>query len=348
MRYIPVSKLMPGMAIGQEIFSGRGDILFAIHSLLTKDTILMLKEMGYAGVYIDDTFTQGMEIQQVISPEIRRETLRAVHNIYLTEAAIGSEEERHFHKSIEDVVEDLLTNGDVMCNMVDIKSYDDYIYYHSVNVALISAMMGCKLGLTKEEIKDLTAAALLHDIGKKFVDAKILKAPRALTEEEIPEMVQHPKLGCEYLRKNFNFKEEILRGVLEHHEWMNGEGYPLRKSAEEISLYGRIIKIADAYDAMTSKTPYRKSMQPADAVEYIMAMAGVEFDLKLVNVFLGCIAVYPIGCEVILSNGEHAVVMRNYNGFVLRPRLKLLETAKTIDLKEDKEARNLTIVELIV
>ena len=141
--------------------------------------------------------------------------------------------------------------------------------------------------------------------------------------------------------------EEILEGVLEHHEWYNGEGYPMRKASDEISLFGRIIKIADSYDAMVSKTPYHKPIVPSDAVEYIMAMAGVEFDPKLVIQFLDCVAVYPVGCEVVLSTGEHAIVVRNHRGFVLRPRVMLMESATTIDLKDDKDARCITIVELV-
>ena len=347
MRYLSINKLESGMAIGQDIFDGSGEIRFKKHCLLNEQTIKQLATMGYQGVYIDDTFTKGIEIQEILSPEIHRETLKAVHDVFMTGNDSGSPEERNFQKSIEDVVDEILENGDVMCNMIDIKSYEDYIYFHSISVAMISAMMGCRMGMSKERLRNLTACAMLHDIGKKFIETELLEAPRPLTEEERKTMAQHSKLGYVFLNDSFEFDEEMLEGVLEHHEWYNGEGYPLRKSSDEISLFARIIKIADSYDAMVSKTPYHKPILPSDAVEYIMAMAGVEFDPKLVIQFLDCIAVYPVGCEVVLSTGEHAIVMKNYRGFVLRPRVMLMGSAKTIDLKDDPNARCITIVEMI-
>ncbi|MCI5614310.1 MAG: HD-GYP domain-containing protein [Agathobacter sp.] len=347
MRYLTIDKLEKGMAIGQDIFGGTGEVRYKNHEILDEITIRELEAMGYQGIYVDDAFTQGIEIQEVISPEIRRETLKSVHEVFMTGNEPGTPEERNLQRTIEGVVDEILKNGDVMCNMVDIKSYEDYIYFHSINVAMISAMMGCRMGMSRERLQELTTCALLHDIGKRFIEDEILDAPRALSEAEREEMSQHSKLGYTYLKERFHFGEEILEGVLEHHEWYNGEGYPMRKASDEISLFGRIIKIADSYDAMVSKTPYHKPIVPSDAVEYIMAMAGVEFDPKLVIQFLDCVAVYPVGCEVVLSTGEHAIVVRNYRGFVLRPRVMLMESATTIDLKDDKDARCITIVELV-
>jgi len=99
---------------------------------------------------------------------------------------------------------------------------------------------------------------------------------------------------------------------------------------------------------MISKRPYRDPMPPADVIEYIMAMNGSEFDPKLVEVFLRWVAVYPAGCEVELSDGRMAVVKHNYQGFVLRPIVKVCDTGEIIDLKNDKEARSITIVRLVV
>lgn len=347
MRYLSVKKLEPGMAIGQDIFTGRGENLYAKHVILNDAIIQELKDMGYQGLYIDDQFTQGVEIQEVLSPEIQKETLKAVHDVFMTGNDPGSPEENNLRKSIETVVDEILSNGDVMCNMVDIKSYEDYIYFHSIHVAMLAAMMGCRMGMSRDRLRSLTACAMLHDIGKKFIDNDILEAPRALTEEEREIMSQHSKLGFSFLREHFNFSDEVLQGVLEHHEWFNGEGYPMRKSSDEITLFARIIKIADSYDAMVSKTPYHEPIVPSEAIEYIMAMAGAEFDPKLVIQFLDCVAVYPVGCEVLLSNGEHAIVVKNYRGFVLRPRVMLMQTAQTIDLKEDADARCITILELV-
>lgn len=122
----------------------------------------------------------------------------------------------------------------------------------------------------------------------------------------------------------------------------------MRRSGSEIPIYARIIKLADVYDALTSKLPYHEAVSPSEAVEYIMANAGAEFDPELVDVFLRRIAVYPVGCEVSLSDGRTAVVMENYKEFVLRPKVKVIPTGEIIDLKADDDYRSLTILELIV
>jgi len=116
----------------------------------------------------------------------------------------------------------------------------------------------------------------------------------------------------------------------------------------DIHLYARIIKAADVYDGMTSARPYHDAMLPGEVIEYIMAHVGTEFDVQVVTVMLEKLCVYPVGCEVILSNGEHAIVVENHTGYVLRPSVKLLGNGRVIDLLSDKDARNVTIVKLLL
>ena len=104
----------------------------------------------------------------------------------------------------------------------------------------------------------------------------------------------------------------------------------------------------DVYDALTSKRPYHEAQPPSDAVEYLMAMNGVEFDPVVLGVFLKKVAVYPIGCQVELSTGQHAIVVENYSDFVLRPRLKLLSNGSVVNLRDDVAARCITIKRMIM
>ena len=258
------------------------------------------------------------------------------------------DEEEQIRETIMNVIRDILSDGDVMYNMMDLKNYDDYTYFHSVNVATLAAVLGVRYGLSEYELKVLTTGALLHDIGKKFVKADVLNARRPLTEEEKRMVLQHPKLGYEFLKRNYDFDPDVCEGVLGHHEWYNGEGYPLRRSGENISIYARIIKVADVYDAMTSKRPYHDALSPSDAVEYIMAMNESEFDPAIVDIFLKWVAVYPVGCEVELSDGRHAVVVKNYHDFLLRPKIRVMESGEEIDLLSDIDARHITILRLAV
>ncbi|MCI8495241.1 MAG: HD-GYP domain-containing protein [Lachnospiraceae bacterium] len=347
MRYMPMAKVETGMALGQDIYNGEGRLILGRHVILNNDNLQELLSLGFPGIYIDDEFTEDLMVTEVIRPEVKREALKMVHDLFLDNKNLPMEQ-HNLQEVVIDVMEEVLNNGDVMCNMLDIKTYDDYVYFHSVNVAVLSTMIGAACNMNKEELDILTTAALLHDVGKRFVEEDVLNVKRALTEEERIMIVQHPKLGYDFLVENFDFLPEVYDSVLEHHEWYNGCGYPLRRSGSEIPIYARIIKLADVYDALTSKLPYHEAVPPSEAVEYIMANAGAEFDPELVDVFMRKIAVYPEGCEVRLSDGRTAVVMENYKEFILRPKVKVIPTGEIINLKSDNEARSLTILELNV
>ncbi|MBO5371449.1 MAG: HD-GYP domain-containing protein [Lachnospiraceae bacterium] len=350
MRFVPMKNAVPGMALGRDLYDGDGRLLLAKHLLLTEEFIKTLLDMGFPGVYVDDELTKEVIIQEVISPQIRREVVKSVRDMFLQKDLTEkvSSNTVKLHKMVTEVIEEILSNGDIMYNMVDLRDYDNYTYFHSVNVAVLSAMIGASYGMNREELTVLTTGALLHDIGKKFLDIDVLNAPRELSFEEANIIKEHPKAGYEFLRENYNFPTRVFLGVLEHHENYNGTGYPLGKSGEDITIEARIIKIADVYDAMVSKRPYHEPASPAEIVEYIMARTGTKFDPEIVSLFLKKIAVYPVGCQVELSTGESAIVMENFRYFPLRPKIKIMESAKTVNLMLDEDARNITILKLIM
>ncbi len=347
MRYMPMTRVGKGMMLGQDIYDGKGELLFPKHLQLDNGQVQELLSLGFPGIYIEDEFTEDVRIPQVIRPELRGKALKMVHGLFLDNKNIPMEQ-HNLQEIVLDVIDAVMENKEVMYNMLDIKTYSDYTYFHSVNVAVLSAMLGAACNMNREELAILTTSALLHDVGKRFVDADVLNARRPLTEEERILVVQHPKLGYEFLRDNFNFEPEVYESVLEHHEWYNGGGYPMRKSGPEIPIYARIIKLADTYDALTSRLPYHEPISPSEAVEYVMANAGAEFDPELVDVFLNKISVYPVGSEVSLSDGRTAVVLENYREFMLRPKIKAAPDGEIIDLKSDREARNITILGSVV
>lgn len=350
MRYLPTSKLTPGMALGQNIYEGSGRILLEKHLLLTEEAISNLEFLGFPGIYIDDDFTRGVEIQQILNPQVKSQALKVIHDMFSfdSETKVTPVEEIKIKKTIERVVEDILSNGDIMLNVLDIKNYNDYIFFHSVNVAVLSAIVGVRLGLEKKQLFELTTAALLHDIGKRFVNTKDVDAKDGQINSEKEQLRQHTKLGADFLKKNYHFSPIVVQSVLMHHEAYNGNGYPLHKSGEDIPLYARIIRMTDCYDTLTSKHPSKPAFSPSDAVEYLMAQAGGEFDPQMIDVFIKKIAVYPSGCEVVLSNERHAVVVQNFERFPLRPLIKMLDDGAIINLRDDADSRNITIVKMIL
>lgn len=351
MRYIPIEKLTSGMVLGKDLFDGAGRILLSKHVILSHEYISNLSYLGFQGAYIDENFTRGLEIQEVLQPEVKREALKLVTKMFNMDTMHKgdlTEEQRQIQQMVSEIIENILSDGDVMMSLLDLKAYDDYTYFHSVNVATLAVMIGAYGEMEKEELIQLAQAAILHDIGKKFLDINVLNLHRAMNREEKEAVQEHTRLGHNFLRNNFDFSEKVWLSVLEHHERYDGKGYPDKKAGEEIQIYARIIAIAETYDAMVSKRPYRDAVSPSDAVEYIMSESGGAFDPKYIKLFIKKIAVYPIGCEVELSNGKHAIVIKNYQDFPLRPKVRILNDDMELDLKRDTEARNVTITDVLL
>ena len=349
MRYLPVNQLKAGMILGQELQDAKGHMLLEKHTKLTKENISYISFLEVGGLYIEDDISKDLEIKEVIQPEVKKSALHLVSELFgqLTEGG-NTPEEIELQENVQNVVDDVLEHRDVVYNLMEVRTYDNYTYFHSVNVGVLSGIIGAKIGLPKDDLNNVVTAGFLHDIGKVFIDPELINAPRRLNETERIRMMDHPREGYEFLLEHYDFPEDVVLGVYEHHEWYDGGGYPCRKTGKETKLSSRIIKAADVYDAMTSTRAYHDPYLPSEVLEYIMGRSGMEFDPEIVKTMVQELCVYPVGCEVELSNGEHALVMENHKGYSLRPIVKLMSNGRIIDLTADRNAWNLTIVKLMV
>lgn len=351
MRYVPTGQLCPGMVLGQDLFDAAGRCMLAANTKLTEENINYMEFIGTAGVYIDDEVSKNIQLQEAVSPQVKSEAVSMIQRVFtrLPEDEDGMQpEERLIRLVVENVVSDVMSNKDVMYNMMDIRNYNDYTYFHSMNTGVMAGILGAKMELEEEELSSLVTAAFLHDIGKTKVLPDLVNATRRLTPEEQEKMKSHPQVGYDYLTGKFSFPESVTQVVLQHHEWFNGQGYPNHSKGKDLSLNARILRVVDTYDSMTSKRPYRKPYQPADVMEYIMARTGLEFDPRVVSVMSSQFCIYPIGSEVVLSDGRHAIVTENHPGFIGRPTVRLIQDGREINLRSDREAYNITIIQLLV
>jgi len=215
---------------------------------------------------------------------------------------------------------------------------DEYLYNHSLNLAFLANTVGKSIGYNKAKLEELTLSALLHDIGKLFLDQKILNKPGKLTEQEFLEVKKHPILGYKYLYEKGIFSKDVLLGVLEHHERENGEGYPRGLKKEEISNFARIIGIIDMYDAVTNDTCYREALDNESAIKLLTSYEGTFYSPRLVNFISKVIRYKSIGTVVELDTKEIGIVIKYNNDIqhpivlIVKDKDQFLDTPKLFDL----------------
>lgn len=353
MRFVPAHCIREDMVLAKNLFGKNGELLLSSGSVILKKYIKKIEEFGFVGVYIDDENSKDIEILNVISDELRIKTIKGVKDIFIS--AENRENESAIEKSIKEtkihvknIIDEITNNKNVMVNMIDLKVYDDYTFYHSVNTTVLSIILGVAYGLNKIDLNKLGMSALFHDIGKIFIKKDILNKVGGLTDLEFHEMRKHSVYGYRFAKEILGISLHSCVAIYQHHEKYDGMGYPDGAVKDKISLFARIITIADSYDALISDRAYRKAVLASEAMEYIMAGSGSNFDPELVFLFTRKVAAFPIGTYVKLSDGQIGFVVDNYEDCCMRPKIKILNNIFKddvfIDLKNDREYINVTVV----
>ena len=210
---------------------------------------------------------------------------------------------------------------------------------HCINVAAYCFNIGKQIGLANVSY----IAGLLHDVGKAKIPNEILNKPGKLTDEEFEIIKNHSLYGFEILKEKNCFSPLILDGVLHHHEKMNGTGYPDCLKEEQISLFAKILSVADIYDALVTKRPYKGPISGRQALEMVLAL-GEELDNKVIQSFVESVILYPVDSIVELSNGEMAKVVENNKRYPMRPKVVEIQTGKIYDLCNDHRYNNIVVL----
>lgn len=342
MRFLSIDNIIPGTRLARPLYGAYGSILLRENYEVTEGMLNRLKELGYTGLYIEDEISKGILIEDVVDEQLRLATASRLENIINKNGSIAG-----MKPLISDIVDSIITKSDVVINMNQLHGHHEYTYLHCVNVGILSVSIGVKLNFTRDELIQLGAAGILHDIGKKKTPITILDKQGKLTKEEYELIQMHPALGYEMLSDAMELSNVSKVGVLEHHERFDGSGYPRGLKGKEITIFGRILAVADTYDAMTSDRAYRTAYEPSESVEFLMGDGNRLYDLEIIEHFIKCIAVYPIGTLVELSNGRKTIVLKNYSDCVLRPLVRDISSKDIIDLKNDVEYLSVCITKTI-
>jgi putative nucleotidyltransferase with HDIG domain len=255
---------------------------------------------------------------------VYREAVGSAKRI-LTEARMGKIPSlAEAQATVAGMVDGVLQDQNVMLALTMIKSYDEYLFNHSVNVGVLCIAMAQSLGLDSETIREVGLGALLHDIGKVHWPETLYQKPRGLSDEEWALVQRHPLDGAEIVEKMGSVSPTTLEVVLEHHLRYDRKGYPVVDPDKEPGFFGMIAQMADTYDAITTTRVYQNAAEPSGAVGRMQALAGTVFDPKLVEAFVRMVGIYPVGSLVRLSSGELGLVVKANPADSSRPLVRLL------------------------
>ena len=223
-----------------------------------------------------------------------------------------------------DMVDSVFRNEHAAIAATKIRRFDDYLLTHSLNVSILSVVLGKYVGLSVDDLSSLAMAGLFHDIGKCRIAPSILNKPSKLTDEEFRIVKRHPFESFALLRRQKDVSEDILKGVLHHHERYDGSGYPYGLIDSEISIFAGILGLVDVYDAMTSRKGYGTTIAPAAALRKMFSSMTNSFPVDQVEELVGCMGVYPPGSMVRLKDGRFAVVIERGKNSSIRPVVKII------------------------
>ncbi|MDD3428673.1 MAG: HD-GYP domain-containing protein [Oscillospiraceae bacterium] len=358
MIYVPIKYVRPGMVLAKDVVSPASFFsLLVTGQQLSDVTIKRLHQYEIDGVYIQSSFGDDVVVEEFIDPKVKRQAvkdLKELYEGYVKQGAISDMALEKTKKLAEELVMYILSKDQYLVNIIDIKDYDTYTYSHSMFVSILSVLIGTQLGYNKQQLSELALCGLMHDIGKLDIPLEIINKTTALTDEEFALIRQHPQKSIDRLRPCRSMPQRVLNGIACHHEKYDGTGYPRGLDGENIPIYGRILALADVFDALTSQRSYRKAWAPCDTLEYMVAQSGTHFDDVLLSAFLHTVAAYPVGTLVRLSTGDIALVVCNHQQNTLRPTVRLVrggllgKRGTEVNLLLDGDYLNVTVTASLI
>jgi putative nucleotidyltransferase with HDIG domain len=342
------------MSLGKSIYGAHGEIMLARGVDLSQEYIDALATRGFNAVYVQDGIADDVEPLGPVSERLRVGSVKSLATLYelMAEATqsirdqaaaegahvisetpmkLGPATEagvREVVRSVENLLDEAL-GQDMLAGLTTLKAHDSYTFEHSVDVAIYGAVLGSRLGLDRADLRDLTLGCMVHDIGKMYVDERILTKPGKLSAAEFSAITQHTVLGFAMLRQLPLPNGRPAHIALQHHEKQDGSGYPHRlfgnnrvfRSTNErfdvrrISLFAEIAAVADVCSALASDRPYRAALPTPEVLQILRDMAGPHLNQEIVEAFVRAVQPFPVGTHIVVRGGRYDGCL----GIVVRP-----------------------------
>lgn len=357
---LPAMKLEPGMFVA-ELDRPWLETPFALQGFVVRDSEEILYVSNYVDhVYVDAEYTgvkQSLQLavaamatkpreRLALREEFRRTKVsfdsaaETLDKIFVSLRSGGQNDISAVQKAINPLIEGVFRNQDAVAALLRLKESGEYRYHHGVSMAVWAAIVGRHIGLHRHELEKLAVGCAMCDIGMTQLPLELLDQTENLSREQLRIVRAHPKMGSELASQSRNIDFEILGIIENHHERMDGSGYPRGIEGASIPLLARIAGLVDTYDAMITPRPYAPARTSHEATLELLDCKGKQFQESLVEQFVQAIGLFPTGTMVELNTGEVAIVVTQNATRRLKPELVIvlnsakerLEHAKVLDL----------------
>lgn len=353
LRKIATSELRVGMFV-QQLGRGWMDHPFAVNRFLIKDgqTLQKISKAGIREVTIDTSkgldilqkptesaarpapSTPKADVTQVSVAEERgrakvlfQEATHIIQNM-MSDARLGKQvEAQSLDPLAERMVQSTFRSRHALTGITRIKTKDEYTFMHCVSVAGLLTAFAVELGLDEQTIHQVAIGGMLHDIGKTLVPDTILNKPGKLDDAEFVVMRRHVEYSGQLLDEQVGLSQVARDVAMQHHERMDGKGYPLGLQGDQISQIGQMSAIVDVYDALTSVRVYKAAWEPSVTLKKLLEWSPHHFNSGLVQRFIKCLGIYPVGSLVELESGRVGIVIEQGTD-MLRPLVRIVYHAK--------------------
>ncbi len=289
-------------------------------TVIRKEHIAKIGELGILEVYVREEGSGEIAFLKLDTEEMIHKKVR---DILERHTYHNNQDLEELSRTADNIISTILEEDQVVEKVYDIRERSSDIYEHSINVCAMAILTALKLKIDRQKIHDIGVGCLLHDIGLRYTTLNFNeKDVQSLNSQETAEYKKHPVYGYSTLKDEGWISDVSKYIILQHHERMDGSGFPLH--IREIPMESRIVNVCDAFDEMICGIT-RKKTKVYEAIEYLKSFQNIKFDGKIVNVFLTFTAVYPAGSKVITNEGELAEVVSQNRDFQDRPIIRILK-----------------------
>ncbi|WP_028612078.1 HD-GYP domain-containing protein [Paenibacillus harenae] len=354
-----VRELVEGDVLAKPILGPNGMMILGRGTELTRLYIEKLTERGIAKVYIENSAESSeMEAARTVpvgqrdkqkKDFIYNDLMDRIHSKRFNTVAMSSEKENRFKRLFRNAVIDILSQPQVVDLLCRLYEWDPYIYEHSMNVAVLSGIIGTECRYDGAKMLELTIGSLLFDIGMTRLPASIVQSSGRLSGDERAVLERHTVDGYNLLMAIEGMPQLSARCALQHHEKFDGSGYPLGRQGNDIPEYAQIVAMSDIYDALISPRRYREAYKADNVIEFMLGSGNTYFNADLVKIFLKHITAFPLSSVLKLSSGQTGIVTAYSSSIAHRPVVQIIREANGTNVPSPYELdladiRNITVV----